>query len=87
MASTYDITPGSVEPTTPAHSSPVYVLKAKVPMLPLSQEAEEEEPIGEDIVQVLFGWVGPRRSGWGHCGNVSDGSRAVSAKISPQPAD
>ena len=52
LASTYNITFGSIEPTTPARSSPAYILKAKVPMLPLSEEAEEEEPIEEDVVQV-----------------------------------
>ena len=58
MASTYDITPGSIEPTTPARSSPAYTLKARVPTLPLSEEAEEEEPIEEDVVQVFSDGLG-----------------------------
>ena len=57
LASTYDITPGSIKPTTPTQSSLVYTLKARVPMLPLS-EAEEEELIEEDVVQVFLDGLG-----------------------------
>ena len=53
LASIYDIAPGNIEPTSPVRSPPAYVLKAKVPKLPVSEEAEEEEQIGEDVVQVF----------------------------------
>ena len=53
LASIYSITSDNIELTSPACSPPPYDLKAKVPMLPMSEEILEDEQLGEDIIQVF----------------------------------
>lgn len=58
LTSIYNIAPDNIESTSPAHSPPAYDLKAKVPLLPMSEEMSEDEELGEDVIQVFSDGLG-----------------------------